>query len=200
MIFQHVWGLMSQPEAEWAKIRDRRCSISGCFSTHISLLAAIPALCGFYGMTKIGWQFGSTQAITLPVEAAATVTVIFYLAMLFAVMVVGKMIHWMSETYDVKQPLSQAIALSAYAATPLFLAGIFQLNPVMWVNFLIGLPVIGYTVYLLYTGLPIMMEIPKEKGFVFSSAVLAAGMVMFVGLLAATIILWMTAIEPSFTA
>ncbi len=197
MIFQHVWGLLSQPEEEWAKIRDRRCSISGCFSTHISLLALIPALCGYIGTTQIGWQMGS-QTIKLAPDAAITITVVFYLAMLFAVMVVGKMIHWMGETYEVKQPLSQAISLSAYTATPLFLAGIFQLNPIMWLNFLVGLPVVGYTVYLLYVGLPIVMEIPKEKGFVYSSAVLAAGMVMFVGLLASTIFLWMTAIDPTF--
>ncbi|MCP5352682.1 MAG: YIP1 family protein [Chromatiales bacterium] len=198
MVFQHVWGLMSQPAAEWAKIRDRRCSISGCFSTHISVLALIPALAGYIGITQVGWEFGS-QTVKLDPDNAITVTVVFYLAMLFAVLVVGKMIDWMSQTYDVRQPLSQSIALSAYTATPLFLAGVFQLNPVIWLNFLIGLPVIGYTVYLLYTGLPIMMEIPEEKGFVFSSAVLGAGLVIFVGLLAAIVFLWIGVINPTFS-
>ncbi|MCA9904871.1 MAG: YIP1 family protein [Anaerolineae bacterium] len=198
MVFQHVWGLMSQPAAEWAKIRDRRCSISGCFSTHISVLALIPALAGYIGITQVGWEFGS-QTVKLDPDNAITVTVVFYLAMLFAVLVVGKMIDWMSQTYDVRQPLSQSIALSAYTATPLFLAGVFQLNPIVWLNFLIGLPVIGYTVYLLYTGLPIMMEIPEEKGFVFSSAVLGAGLVIFVGLLAALVFLWIGVINPTFS-
>ena len=198
MVFQHVWGLLSQPAAEWAKIRDRRCSISGCFSTHISILALIPALAGFIGITQVGWQFGS-QTVKLDPDNAITVTIVFYLAMLFAVLVVGKMIDWMSQTYDVRQPLSQSIALSAYTATPLFLAGVFQLNPIVWLNFLIGLPVIGYTVYLLYTGLPIMMEIPEEKGFVFSSAVLGAGLVIFVGLLAALVFLWIGVINPTFS-
>ncbi|MCB1735433.1 MAG: YIP1 family protein [Gammaproteobacteria bacterium] len=198
MVFQHVWGLLSQPAAEWAKIRDRRCSISGCFSTHISILALIPALAGYIGITQVGWQFGS-QTVKLDPDNAITVTIVFYLAMLFAVLVVGKMIDWMSQTYDVRQPLSQSIALSAYTATPLFLAGVFQLNPIVWLNFLIGLPVIGYTVYLLYTGLPIMMEIPEEKGFVFSSAVLGAGLVIFVGLLAALVFLWIGVINPTFS-
>ena len=155
-------------------------------------------MAGYIGITQVGWQFGS-QTVKLDPDNAITVTIVFYLAMLFAVLVVGKMIDWMSQTYDVRQPLSQSIALSAYTATPLFLAGVFQLNPIVWLNFLIGLPVIGYTVYLLYTGLPIMMEIPEEKGFVFSSAVLGAGLVIFVGLLAALVFLWIGVINPTFS-
>ncbi|MCH8178135.1 MAG: DUF1282 family protein, partial [Proteobacteria bacterium] len=41
-----------------------------------------------------------------------------------------------------------------------------------WLNMLIGLPVLAYTVYLLYTGLPIMMGISRDRGFLFSTAVL----------------------------
>ena len=42
----------------------------------------------------------------------------------------------------------------------------------------------------------IMMDIPSEKGFLFASAVLAVGLVMLVGLLGASVILWSAGVGP----
>ena len=63
----------------------------------------------------------------------------------------------------------------------------------------VGIPALAYTVYLLYTGVPIMMGISEERGFLFSSAVLAVGLVAFVALLAITALLWGMGLEPTFT-
>ena len=128
------------------------------------------------------------------------IAVLFYITMLVAVFTVGKMIHWMGQTYGSKQSLPQCIALAAYTATPLFLIGIMLLYPLLWLNLLLGLPALGYTVYLLYTGVPVMMGVPKERGFLFASAVLAVGLVMLVGVLAATVILWGAGIGPVFAS
>ena len=75
-----------------------------------------------------------------------------------------------------------------------------QLYPVLWLNFIVGLPALAYTVFLLYTGLPIMMEVSKDRAFLFSSAVIAVGMVMLVAILAATAILWGYGMAPVFTS
>jgi hypothetical protein len=69
----------------------------------------------------------------------------------------------------------------------------------LWLNLVIGIPILGYTVYLFYAGVPIMMEIPKERGFLFSSAVVAFGLVALVALLAVTVILWGMGFEPVIT-
>ena len=106
----------------------------------------------------------------------------------------------MGQTYGAKQTLPQCIALAAYTATPLFLAGLMLLYPLLWLNLLLGLPALAYTVYLLYTGVPVMMGISRERGFLFASAVLAVGLVMLVGVLAATVILWGAGIGPVFAS
>ena len=59
---------------------------------------------------------------------------------------------------------------------------------------------LGYTVYLFYTGVPVMMEIPQERGFLFSSAVMAFGLVALVALLAMSVLLWNSGFGPSFTS
>ena len=69
----------------------------------------------------------------------------------------------------------------------------------LWINRVVGIPALAYTVYLLYTGVPVMMGISEDRGFLFSSDVLAVGLVAFVELLATTAILWGMGLEPQFT-
>ncbi len=199
MLLSHVWGLLSNPEREWKAIRKERCTIGRCYCSHVLILAAIPAISGFIGTAYIGWQIGAREPIRLTPASALQIALIYYLTMLVAVATIGKLIQWMGETYGARQPLSQSVALAAYTATPLFLIGIMQLYPVLWLNMLVGLPALAYTVYLLYSGVPIMMGISKERGFLFASAVLAVGLVMLVGVLAASAILWGIGVGPVFT-
>ena len=78
--------------------------------------------------------------------------------------------------------------------------GLLQLYPVLWLNLIAGLPVLAFTTYVFYSGVPIMMEIPEERGFLFSSAMLAFGLVTLVALLAITALLWGAGYAPSFTS
>jgi hypothetical protein len=198
MILSHVWGLLSHPEEEWKSIRKENCTIGKCYCSHVLLLAAIPPLAGYIGTTQVGWQVVSREVHKLTPESALWIAILSYLTILVAVFTIGKMIHWMGQTYGSKQTLPQCIALAAYTATPLFLSGLMLLYPLLWLNLLIGLPVLGYTVYLLYTGVPIVMGIPQERGFLFSTAVLAVGLVTLVAVLVATVILWDIGIGPVY--
>lgn len=195
---RHVWGLLSHPAEEWKRIRKEGCPIGACYVFHILLLAAIPPVCGYIGTTRVGWQIGARTFRLLP-ESALTIAVLYYLALLVALFTLAALIHWMRQTYGAKRPLAHSVALAGYVATPLFLIGVFQLYPALWLNLIVGLPALAYTVFLLYTGVPIMMGISKERGFLFSSAVLAVGLVMLVGLLAATVVLWGMGVGPAFT-
>jgi hypothetical protein len=183
MLLSHVWGLFSHPEKEWKTIRDEQCTVTRCYCSHVLILAAIPAIAGYVGTTLVGWQVTGREVHKLTPDSALQIAILFYFTMLVGVFSMGALIHWMGKTYGSKQPLPQCIALAAYTATPLFLIGIMMLYPKLWLNMLIGLPALAYTVYLLYTGLPVMMGIPKERGFLFASAVLAVGLVMLVGVL-----------------
>ncbi len=195
---KHVLGLFSDPKREWVEIRDRRYTVAQCYAGHTLVFALIPALAGFIGTTQVGWRIGS-NVFKLTVGSALPIAVMYYLAMLVAVYSVGWMIHWMSRTYGASQPLSQCVVLASYTATPLFVIGIMQLYPILWLNFVLGLPALGYTIYIFYCGVPAMMNIPEERGFLFSSAVLAFGLVALVAMLAVTVILWGTGFAPTFT-
>jgi len=200
MFLSHVWGLFAHPTQEWEEIRKERCSIGKCYCTHVLFLAAIPAISGFIGTTQIGWQIGNSDTVKLTTDSALIIAILTYITMLVAIFSIGSMVHWMGKTYGTEQPLPQGIALAAYSGTPLFLIGLMSLYPVLWLNMIVGLPALAYSVFLLYTGLPIMMKVNKEQGFLFASAIMSLGMVVLVAVLTIIVLLWGFGIGPVFTS
>jgi hypothetical protein len=196
MLLNNIWGLFFSPKETWKDIRDQQCNIFGCFAGHIMWLAAIPAIAGYIGTTQIGWQIGTREVHFLTAQSAGVIAVLSYFAMLVGVYGMGWMVHWMSRTYGAEPALAQCITFAAYTATPLFLIGLALLFPILWLDMLLGLPAVGYTVYLLYTGAPVMLGIPEERAFLLSSAVLGLGLVALVAILASTVLLWAAGFGP----
>jgi hypothetical protein len=199
MLINHVLGLLLNPREEWQAIKQENKSIAACYLELILILALIPPFAGFYGTTQIGWQIGWEQPVKLTGTSALPIAVLYYLMILVAVLIVGKAIHWMAMTYGASPTLAQCVRLAAFTATPLLLIGVMQFYPVLWVNFVVGLAALAYTIYLLYTGVPIMMDISEERGFLFSSAVITFGLVALVAMLAITALLWGMGLAPEFT-
>jgi hypothetical protein len=199
MFIQHIIGLFTDPTRQWETIREQYQSGSGSPIAHVMVLSLVPALSGYFGTTQVGWRIGVGDPIMITGDSAISIAIIYYIALLVGVFSIGWVIHLLGKAYEVVKPLPLCIALAAYTATPLFLIGIMQVYPVLWLNMLIGLPALAYTVYLLYSGLPIMMQIPAERGFLYSSAVLAVGLVALVAMLAMTALLWGMGLQPVFT-
>src|SRR3990167_1805939 len=75
-----------------------------------------------------------------------------------------------------------------------------QLSIMSYLAMLAGIAAICYTVYLLYVGIPTFMNIPTEEGFLFSSSVLAVGLVVLVSMIALSVIFWGFGVCPVYTS
>ena len=193
-----IFSLLTNPATGWERVREAQLGIKECYGKYVVPLALVAPVAAFIGTTQVGWKVGQQDAVKLTVDSALQISVATFFAMLAVVFVMAKTIHWMANTYDSSQSLASCFSLAAFTATPLFLIGITLLYPMPWFIYLVGLPALGYAVLLLYTGVPIMMDINKEKGFLFASAILALGLVSLVGLLAVTVSLWGFGLGPSF--
>ncbi len=194
----HIWGLLTDTEQEWRAIHGRNYTIGRLYLSLFLFLALIPPLCGYIGTTQVGWQIGLGAAVKLSHRSAMMIAVLYYLAILAGIGGIGAMIHWMTRTYGAEQPLAQCVALGAFAGIPLLLVGVVQLYPLLWLNLLFGMAALALNVRLLFVGVPIMMEIPPERGFLFASAILGLGLVALVAFLAGTAILWDFGLAPEF--
>lgn len=199
-MIHHVLGLFTHPDQEWLEIRgEKEQSISRMYLTHTLILAAIPPISAFVGMTQIGWVINDRAPVLLTLESAGWMALMSYIAMLAGVAVMGGFIHWMARTYDASPSLASCVAFATYTATPLFIGGLAALYPHMWLGMMAGLAAVCYTVYLLYVGLPVFMNIPADEGFMFSSSVLAVGLVVLVAIMAFTVVLWGIGVGPQYT-
>ncbi len=190
MMLNHVWGLFAHPQEEWLEIRSEARANRNRYLSHLLLLAAIPAICAYIGATKVGWQYVPGQTGLLTEQSAMAMACAAYLAMLGATFFIGFFVHWMAHTYGTTPSMRKCIIFAAYNATPMFVAGVLALYPSLMLTILGIAAAASYSVYLLYLGIPIMMGIPKERGFLFSTSVLAVGLVVLVSMLAGTVIVW----------
>lgn len=197
---QHGIGLLLAPGPAWREIaslspgRLRALILYPCF------MALLPAVAWYYGTSQVGWSVGDQgETIKLTSASALRICVLFYLGMVACVGVIGYFIHWMSDTYGADSNLVKGIVIAGFAATPMFLAGIVGVYPVLWLDMLIGVAAVSWSVFLLYVGIPIVMDIPKERGFLFSSAVLAIALVILITLMGGSVILWEYGAAPAFT-
>ncbi len=198
MSFGRALGLITHPILEWKSIRlESEKSDQSPFG-HVVILALIPAVASYIGSTITGWQIAGGDPVRLTPTSAMILCVLFYIAMNCGVFIMGKFIDFFAGTYGVTDGKSRGYTLAAYAASPLFIAGVAAVYPSIWVVLLVGIAAMGYAVVLLYQGLPIVMGIPEERGFMFSSAVMTVGLVMLVSLFAATVIIWSVGFSPVY--
>ena len=199
-MIQHTIGLLTRPSAQWRAIAQLPEKSLNTLVLYPCILAILPAVAWYYGTSRIGWTVGDSEdAIKLTTASARQISILFYLAMVACVAVIGYFIHWMSETYGAASTLARGIVIAGLTATPLFIAGLTGFYPLLWLDLLLGVAAISWSVYLLYLGIPIVMGIPEERGFLFSSAVIAIALVILICLMVGSVILWDFGAAPAFT-
>ena len=199
MILNHIWGLYAHPKEEWHVIEKRHESLSYSLM-HILTIALIPVICSYYAAAYIGWTIGVGDPIKISVASAQIMAISMYFGLVIGVFSLAYLIQWMAKTFDSKPDFVQALELAAYTATPMLMVGITALFPVLWFVALAGIAAVAYSIYLLYSGVPIMMNIPEEKGFIYSSSVVTAGLVLLVTLMAFTAMMWTMGFGPEFVS
>ena len=200
MLLLKVVPVLFQPRGGWASIKSAEFGAARAFFGHTVLLALIPPVCGYLGTTRTGWNVGLERTVRMTTESALQISIVYYFALLVATLSVAWAAHWMSRTYGSNAPFSSALVLASVTATPLFLVGFAQLTPELWLNLLLGLPALAWTIMLFYSGVPTMLEVSEERGFLLACAVMAFGLVALVAMLAMSVLLWSYGFAPTFAS
>ena len=64
---------------------DRRYGVTRSLIAHTALFALIPAIAGYIGTTRTGWQIGAGDVVRLTEASAARIAVLYYVAMARAI-------------------------------------------------------------------------------------------------------------------
>lgn len=200
MILNHLWGIYTQPKEEWKSIDKQHESYFSALS-HILIIALIPTVMAYYASAYIGWDIGAgvtADTIRLTQSSALAMSVAMYFGLVVGVIALAVLIHELAKSFDASPTYTQSLEIAAYTATPLFMAGFAAFYPQLWFLMSVVLVGISYSVYLLYTGVPIMLHIPEDKGFIFSSSVVTCGLILMVILMVSSVILWSIGLGPQY--
>jgi hypothetical protein len=119
--------------------------------------------------------FGAT--VRMSMGAGVAHAVLGYILSLGWVYVLALVIHAFSPKFEGHGEFMDALKVAAFTPTPAWVGGVFNVIPSLWIiGFLLSL----YSVYLLYLGLPILTEPPKEKELPYFCVVLLTMIVLTV--------------------
>ena len=200
MLLHHIYGLFTHPREEWQDIEKERSDNKVLYQGYVAILALIPVVCGYIGTVKVGWTIGNDELVRLSPDSGLILCSLSYMALLVSIFILGKLIDWIGKTYgaDVDEKHPRGMSLASYAMTPLFLAGAVAIYPSITLNMLVVLAAMAYTVYLIYTGVPVLMHISAERGFLFASSIITMVLVTLVGVRVATVIIWVAFFPPVY--
>lgn len=197
MILNHLVGIYTHPKEEWQSI-DRKHENYFYALSHIAVISLIPAIVAYYSAAYLGWSIGAGDVIKLTPQSALGMAVGMYFGLIAGVVGLAVLIHQLANAFDAQPTYTQSLELAAYTATPLFMAGFAGLYPELWFVMTAILVGVSYSVYLLYSGVPILMHIPEEKGFIYASSVVTCGLVLLVILMASSVIMWSMDFGPVY--
>lgn len=192
--------LLYSPKSAFEGIAQEPDNLVRTILLHLMPIALPTAFAWYYGVTVAGWTVGtfSDNPLRISVASATPIIILFYLAMIAGTIFIGSMIHWMSVTYEATSTPARAIKLATYTSTPLFIAGLIGFAPVLWLDLIIGTLAGCYTIYLLYVGIPRVMHVSEDRGYLFASAALGVGFVAIIVMMSATVVLWEFGFMPEF--
>ena len=170
-----VKGILLSPKTEWDVIEAEPATVGSLYTSYIMLLAAIPAIAGFIGLTLIGYSVLGTT-FRYPLVSGIEQAFLMYILSLAGTFVIALIIDALAPNFGGQKNQVQALKVAAYASTASWVAGIFTILSSLALLNILGL----YSLYLLYLGLPRLMKAPQERAMPYTLVVVIGAIAVFI--------------------
>ena len=174
-LFDRAKKILLQPKQEWEVISGESTSMADLYTGYAMPLAAIGPVCSVIGLSVVGISLPIVGTYRVPIMSSILSAIVQYALALAAVYILAIVIDNITPKFEGLRDMGQALKLATYSSTASWVAGIFILVPVLAILGLVGL----YRIYLLYSGTPILMKVPREKAVIFTAVVIVAAIVIF---------------------
>jgi Yip1 domain len=163
-LVERAKAITLRPREEWLVIEREPGRLSDLL-TYVAILAAIPEIANFIGQSLIGGY--------KPIVPALLRAVLVYVVTFAMVYIIALVIDLLAPRFGGKKNFGNAIKLSVYSHTPLWLAGIFLAVPGLSFLLILGL----YGLYLLWVGLPLLTGAPRYRALSYAIVVTVCALI-----------------------
>ena len=172
-LVERVQAILLKPKETWPVIAQEGGDVASIYKNYVVILAAIPAVATFIGMSVIGaGMFG--VGFRVPILTGLAHLVVGYVLSLVMVYALSLIANALAPTFAGEKNALNAFKLIAYASTAGMVGGIFSLLPGLSV---LGLLAALYSIYLIYTGIPPLMKSPPDKAIGYTAVIVVCGIV-----------------------
>jgi len=173
-LVDRVQSILLKPKQTWPVIAAESADVASIYSSYLVILAAIPAIASFIGLTLVGvGGFGLSYRV--PIGTGLVHMVVRYVVSLAMIFVMALIVDALAPTFGGTKNQVQALKLVAYGSTAAFVGGIFGIIPSLWI---LGLLASIYSIYLFYTGISVLMRCPPEKAGAYTAVVIVVAIVI----------------------
>ena len=163
-VIELVKDLFISPATAWRQIKELELSRSVLLKKYLLYLAAIPAVSGFLGSSIVGQNVPFLGHYRVPFFAGLIWGLLLYVFLIAGVYLIAFLTSAISPKLTGVKNENAALKLIIFTFIPYFVLSVFSIVPA-----LSGLQILAlYSIYLLYSGLPIMLENSEEKSLTFT--------------------------------
>lgn len=151
-------NIIMSPKTEWPVIAGEEPNVGKIFTGYVLPLALIPTIASILGFGLFSFGARGSFAWGIAMGLVQLITAFF------GVYVTAFVIDLLAPNFGSQKNLGRSVQLVAYSYTPVWVAGVFLIIPIIgWLAGLAGL----YGLYLLYIGIPHMMKTPQDKVVIY---------------------------------
>lgn len=157
-VFNDAIALVRSPVTFMGAHKDQEIPVMRLMTNYVAVLAIIPFIATIIGYS---WYY---QFFTILGGVGFgyifVIAILDYILNLIAVFAVGFVMWKLGPSFGTSISQDKATRMAAYIFTPIFLISV--LNAIPYLSFLTFLGAF-YGLYIMYLGLPVMLNVPKEK-------------------------------------
>lgn len=191
------WSVLFEPGAVLRELARDDSTLASRLQYCLALLILLPPVFSAIGGTLFGWRLGASEPLRFDLEQAIAVSFLYGLALCFGFFSTVVLARWMGLTYGAVAPLRVYFSFFTVVCAPLLVASVAHLFPHVFFNVLVLIPALIWCMVLLYRGLPVVLQIPPERGMLMSSALVGWLLVAAVALLGISVGLWTIGLGPA---
>jgi Yip1 domain/zinc-ribbon domain len=168
-----IRNILLSPKTEWTVIAAEPSSPSSLYLGYVAPLVAIGVVATFIGHSMVGLPLVGRVGV----GAALAHAVISYVLSFVGVFLIAVIVDLLAPAFGGQRDSLAALKVTVYSFTPGWIAGIFNLIPMLGV---LGIIAALYGLYLLYLGLPVLMRCPADKSVGYTVVTVICAVVTWV--------------------
>ena len=164
-----IKNILLTPKTEWVAIAAEPASIGRLYIGYLLPLTAWAAFVSLVRVWLVGTRVPFEGLVRTSLAGGLAMAAWTFVASFIGLFLVAWIVNVLAPTFGGTRNQTQALKVAAYSLTPAYAGSVLALSPIL--PTLLQIIVLGYGLYVLYLGLPVVMNAPKDRGLGYTATV-----------------------------